>query len=216
MVRRKFHLAQESMLVSAAKGFFCAPCSVGQVYREMSLRHMWPADGGLCVDAPYTKAGLVVPPPNPNRMGGTWASSRTTTTTTSGNNDQEMRSAPQSQWQQHSSHQGREEQSAFSPSSREGDAIVVGQPIAYGYPTQQPTAPPPAPTTTDQRFHQQHYPTKPVYGYGDGPQQQQEGQQHQATAPPTASHTASRPSLAAPAERFEELQLPSHHTLLLH
>jgi Cys-rich protein (TIGR01571 family) len=59
--RERFHLHDEGAVMGCCKGFFCTPCSICQLYREMSIRHAWP--GGVCVDAPYTKQGLAAPEP---------------------------------------------------------------------------------------------------------------------------------------------------------
>lgn len=77
MVRRSFLLSAESEANSCFKAFFCVHCSVSQVYREMSIRHEWP--GGPCVEEPYVRQNLVVPPPNPERMGEAGATSPQTT-----------------------------------------------------------------------------------------------------------------------------------------
>ncbi|CUG15320.1 ama1 protein, putative [Bodo saltans] len=63
--RERFHLHEEGAVGGCCKGFWCGPCSICQVYREMSIRHAWP--GGVCVDAPYHKRGLN--PPEPQYMG---------------------------------------------------------------------------------------------------------------------------------------------------
>jgi Cys-rich protein (TIGR01571 family) len=78
MMRRSFLLSAESEANSCFKAFFCVHLSICQVYREMSIRHEAP--GGPCGegDEPYAKAGLVVPPPNPERMGELVQPARTT------------------------------------------------------------------------------------------------------------------------------------------
>ncbi|CUE71943.1 ama1 protein, putative [Bodo saltans] len=55
-----FGLRQDSDLISCCKACCCASCSTCQVYREMSIRYLWP--GGLCVSLPYQKIGLQAPP----------------------------------------------------------------------------------------------------------------------------------------------------------
>ena len=38
----------------------CVPCSIAQVYREMSIRGFWP--GGVCVSAPFVLPTIAAPP----------------------------------------------------------------------------------------------------------------------------------------------------------
>ncbi|CUG15001.1 ama1 protein, putative [Bodo saltans] len=59
--RKVLQLSAEGSFESCSKAWWCMPCSMCQVYREMSIRHWWP--GGVFVDIPYQKAGLVAPPP---------------------------------------------------------------------------------------------------------------------------------------------------------
>ncbi|CUG15390.1 Hypothetical protein, putative [Bodo saltans] len=66
--RERFHLTQETHLETFAAALLCLPCSISQVYRELSIRHMWP--GGPCVASSYVKPGLVVAPAVTERMGG--------------------------------------------------------------------------------------------------------------------------------------------------
>ncbi|CUG15458.1 transmembrane protein, putative [Bodo saltans] len=151
MLRRGFLLSQESEASSCCKAFCCPHCSICQVYREMSMRHVWP--DGVCSDAPYVKRGLVLPPPNPDRMGNP---------TPSSNNMREIQvhqqQQPPQQWQQNQfQHQPQPTQSR-----RESSLPVNGQPV-FGYPVQA------APQhTSQQQQEQQQYPTKPVYGYTGG------------------------------------------------
>lgn len=55
-----FGLRKDSDLVSCCKACCFPGCSTCQVYREMSIRYLWP--GGLCVNQPYQKIGLQAPP----------------------------------------------------------------------------------------------------------------------------------------------------------
>lgn len=69
LARGRMHLFHESGHEGCCIACWCAPCSFCQVYREMSLRNMWP--GGVLVDTPYCKPGLnmsVTAPPSPLRM----------------------------------------------------------------------------------------------------------------------------------------------------
>jgi Cys-rich protein (TIGR01571 family) len=69
LARARMHLFHESGHEGCCIACWCAPCSFCQVYREMSIRHMWP--GGVLVDVPYCKPGLIMSataPPSPLRM----------------------------------------------------------------------------------------------------------------------------------------------------
>jgi Cys-rich protein (TIGR01571 family) len=55
-----FGLRKDSELQSCLKACCCPACSTCQVYREMSIRYLWP--GGLCVSQPFQKIGLQAPP----------------------------------------------------------------------------------------------------------------------------------------------------------
>ncbi|CUE71947.1 ama1 protein, putative [Bodo saltans] len=55
-----FGLKKDSDLTSCLKACCCPACSACQVYREMSIRYLWP--GGLCVSQPFQKIGLQAPP----------------------------------------------------------------------------------------------------------------------------------------------------------
>jgi Cys-rich protein (TIGR01571 family) len=117
MLRRGFSLSEETELDGCCKACFCAPCSICQVYREMSMRQVWP--DGVCVDAPYTKRGLVLAAPNPDRMG-----------------VQQSRSAVV-QPQPHHQEQVERQHQQHQPShvGRESSYPANGQPV-YGYPMQ--------------------------------------------------------------------------------
>lgn len=123
MLRRHFGLTQESDVHSCCKAFLCAPCSICQVYREMSMRHAWP--DGVCVDAPYVRPGMVVPPPQPERMGG-------------------ASSSPSSTARQSLEHDERQRQqfSHAAPRTSLPPVAAREEPVVYGYPTD--VAQPPA------------------------------------------------------------------------
>jgi Cys-rich protein (TIGR01571 family) len=80
MTRRKlnsrFQIAQADECGECLKGLFCPACSACQVYRELSIRQLWP--GGMCVRGPYAKPGLVALPPQ--TMGGAYQVSTVTVT----------------------------------------------------------------------------------------------------------------------------------------
>jgi Cys-rich protein (TIGR01571 family) len=59
--KKELNLKMETTCETYMKGCCCLCCSVGQVYRELSIRHMWP--GGVCVEGPYKKTGLTAPQP---------------------------------------------------------------------------------------------------------------------------------------------------------
>ena len=58
--RARFGITPDEGCCEVIKGFCCSPCSDCQVYRELSVRGLWP--GGICVSTPFVKAGLVLPP----------------------------------------------------------------------------------------------------------------------------------------------------------
>jgi Cys-rich protein (TIGR01571 family) len=58
--RRKYNVIADDF-TEICVAVCCVPCSVSQVYREMSIRGFWP--GGICVSGPFMMPGAVVPPP---------------------------------------------------------------------------------------------------------------------------------------------------------
>jgi Cys-rich protein (TIGR01571 family) len=56
-VRRRY-LIEGSDCGDIAASFFCLPCSVCQVYREMSVRNEWPS--GFCVSEPFAMPPAVM------------------------------------------------------------------------------------------------------------------------------------------------------------
>jgi Cys-rich protein (TIGR01571 family) len=58
-LRARFQFAQSDDFCDRLLGFFFSPCSACQVYRELSIRSLWP--GGILIEGPYIKSGLVLP-----------------------------------------------------------------------------------------------------------------------------------------------------------
>lgn len=61
LARKELNVKKETTCEMYMKGCFCTCCSVGQVYRELSIRHLWP--GGVCVEGPYRKVSVTAPQP---------------------------------------------------------------------------------------------------------------------------------------------------------
>lgn len=59
--RHKLGITSESGCGSCMRAFCCGPCSTCQVYRELSMRGMWP--GGVCSSAPFKHPLFISPPP---------------------------------------------------------------------------------------------------------------------------------------------------------
>lgn len=79
IAKDRLNLLEENQCVEWVLGCCCQQCSACQVYREMSIRNVWP--GGVCITAPYKPtlaAALTSPSPpsmtSPRTQAGTQSS----------------------------------------------------------------------------------------------------------------------------------------------